>query len=181
MTAPHADGSTTPSSTGWPKILGILGMVLGTLMVLDELDDLLMPLFWTEDHWRRWVGPAMAQFIGEAMPPTAWLVLSGLITMALGAMLFVGSLRLKRRRRTGVALCRTWAGLAIAWALIEIGRAGWWIQRFGGDIPGVPRGTWEGYAGFGLAVGLVVLLAYPVFLLVWLGRPAVRAEYAGWG
>ena len=35
----------------WPKFLGYLGMALGILMSLDKLDELVLPLIWSEDRW----------------------------------------------------------------------------------------------------------------------------------
>ena len=70
--------------------------------------------------------------------------------------------------------------LAIGWVVLEMGWAIWWLSRYTGQIMGIPPATLQGYAAFGIAVALVVLLAFPVFLLIWLARIDVRAEYEAW-
>ena len=39
---------------------------------------------------------------------------------------------------------------------------------------------WQAATALGIGFALVLLLAFPVFLLVWLARPEVRAEYSSW-
>ena len=107
-------------------------------------------------------------------------MISSVVHMALAILLFTGSWALRGRRRSAVAKCRAWATLAIAWVAVEIGWAIWWLSRFTGEIMGVAQATWRGYAAFGITAALVILLAFPVFLLTWLSRSHVRAEYEAW-
>jgi hypothetical protein len=66
------------------------------------------------------------------------------------------------------------------WVAVEIGWVVWWLSRFTGEITGIAQATWQGYAAFGITAALAILLAFPVFLLIWLYRSHVRAEYVGW-
>ncbi len=170
---------TAPLSR-WPRVLGTIGVILGVIMFIDKLDDLVTRFGWSEEDWRRMFAPDVADLIVQAMPPVGWLVFSAVGGMVLALLLFIGSLVLRRRRRSGISLCRAWAWLAIVWTLLEIGRAIWWLERYAGDIPGVPLAAWQGFAAFGIAVALVIMLAYPVFLLVWFARGDIRAEYQEW-
>ncbi len=163
----------------WPEVIGIIGIILSVIIFVDKLDDLLT-LTWTEDKWTRVVGADLADLIVRSLPPLGWRLASSLVHMALAVLLFAGSLALRGRRRSGVSRCRAWAVLAIGWVAVEIGWAIWWLSRYTGGIMGIAPATWQGYAAFGIAVALVILLAFPVFLLIWLSRSHVRVEYEGW-
>jgi hypothetical protein len=157
----------------------MIGIILSILIFVDKLDDL-VTLTWTEENWREIFGPDLAEVIIGALPPFAWRLVSSLAHVALGVLLLVGCLGLRRRRRWGISRCRQWAVLAIVWIAVEMGWATWWLSRYGGEIAGLPPGTWQAAAAFGLAVALVILLAFPVFLIIWLARKEVRAEYESW-
>ena len=69
---------------------------------------------------------------------------------------------------------------AVAWVVIQTVRGAVWLRQFGDDLPSVGAVTPHAYALFAGALAVAVLLAFPVFLLVWLSRPAVRAGYERW-
>lgn len=163
----------------WPQVIGLIGLILSVIIFVDKLDEL-VTLTWTEEQWTRAVGEDLAALIVSALPPLGWRLASSLAHIALAVLLFAASLALRGRRRSGVSRCRAWAMLAIGWVVVEMGWAIWWLSRYEGEIMGVAPATWQGNAAFGIAVALVVLLAFPVFLLVWLSRGDVRAEYEAW-
>lgn len=170
---------TNPLLPRWPHVIGTIGIVLGVLIFLDQIDDLWM-LTWTEEDLRRVFSPEIGALIAAAMRPKGWQLVSTVIQMGLGLLLVVGSLRLKRRRQSGIALCRSWAWLAIAWAVAVIGWGTWLLSRYSGEIPGVSIVSWQTAAVLGIGFALVLLLAFPVFLLVWLAKSEVREEYSSW-
>jgi hypothetical protein len=173
-----AASDSSPRSR-WPEVIGVIGIILSVIIFIDKLDDL-VTLTWTEEDWSRLVGSYVADAIVRSLPPVGWRLVSSLVQMALGVLLFGGSLGLRRRRRSGVSRCRAWAVLAIAWVAVEIAWAIWWFSQHPGGFMGIPASTWQGYAAFGIAVALVILLAFPVFLLIWFSRSDVRAEYESW-
>jgi hypothetical protein len=177
---PDVSHSTSPPHPRWPRVIGTIGIILGVVIFLDQIDDLWMQLTWTEEDWRLILSPEMAALMAAALRPTGWPLASTVIQMGFGVLLVVGSLGLRRRRRSGVSLCRLWAWLAIAWAVADIGWAAWLLSRYSGDIPGVSLVSWQSAAALGIGFALVLLLSYPVFLLVWLARPEVKAEYSSW-
>ena len=177
---PDVSHSPSPPGPHWPRVMGTIGIVLGVLIFIDQIDDLWMQLTWTEEDWRRFFSPEMAALMAAALRPTGWQLASTVIQMGLGLLLVVGSLRLHRRRPSGIFLCRTWSWLAIAWAIADIGWAIWLLSRYAGDIPGLSIVSWQTAAALGLGFALVLLLAFPVFLLVWFARPFVRSEYSSW-
>jgi len=150
----------------WPKVIGTIGVVMGALILFDQLDDL-ATLSWTEDDWRRIFAPDIAELIVRSMPSTGWRLFTIIVQMGLGVLLVVGSLALRRRARRGIYLCRLWAWLAIAWSVFVMGRAAWWIQQYAGESRGIPPASWQAFGMFGIGLALVLLLTFPVFLLVW--------------
>lgn len=163
----------------WPNVIGTIGIVVAAIMFLDKVEDL-SHLLWTAEDWRRLFSPDIADLIVRATPPLVWRL--GIIAaeLALAVLLIIGSVALRRRRRSGVSLSRVWAWLAIVWVVLIMARGVWWLLRFQGEIVGIPYATWQGFAVLGILMALALLLAWPVFLLVWFARPEIRAEVAEW-
>jgi hypothetical protein len=161
-------------------VIGTIGIVLGILIFLDQIDDIWIGLTWTEEDWRQVFAPHIAELVTSSLRPKGWQLASIIIQMGLGLMLVAGSLGLHKRRRSGIALCLSWAWLAIAWAVADIGRSVWLLSRYAGEIPGTSIVSGQTAAALGIGFALLLLLAFPVFLLVWLARPDVRTEYASW-
>lgn len=114
------------------------------------------------------------------MFPAAWRLTALLVQLALGGLLCLAAVRLRHRRKFGVRLCRMSASLAIAWAAISIGIATWWLLIYCSSVPGSELISWKARALFGIGIALMILTAFPVFLLVWLQQPSVRVEWKGW-
>ena len=171
-----------PSSaqSKWPKVIGTLGVVLGALMVLDTLDDVLFQLFWNEEDWAGWVGADIARSIVVSMPPIAWALPSAVIQIGLGVYLVAVSLRLRRRQASGVEMCRTWAKVTVAWVIVSMGLVLWWIGRIAPYFLGATQAQVESTVAWGVALAALLLLAYPLFLLYWISKDAIRAETATW-
>lgn len=179
MTEPAAEAPPDAPATRWPVVLGVLGIVLSLLTLFDQVGDLLV-LTVSEGNWSRWLGPEVASLVSRVMPPKWWIVITSLVWSALAVLLLRGSLALRLRRRSGVSLCEIWCGLAIVWIVVDFNLGLWWLRRVRGELPMPSSGIWQGAAVFGALFGLVLLLAYPVFLQVWLKRAVVIAEYGAW-
>jgi hypothetical protein len=178
-----AESISAPASppTRWPRVLGTLGIILGALSILDQLDDLvLMPMLRSPSSWNRLVGPDLGEEIVRWMPPPAWLTASALLGIALGALLLVGSLRLRRRRRSGASLTRTWAWLAIAWLVVEIATSWAWLARYAGELDDLSSAAWRVPAALGIVIAFALLAVYPIFLLIWFARTPIQSEVASW-
>ncbi|MEB3323327.1 MAG: hypothetical protein VKI81_10940 [Synechococcaceae cyanobacterium] len=161
----------------WPTVIGTIGIVVGVLLILDNVDDLLL-LEWTEADWRRLVGPYIADMVVRAMPSVGWRLATAAVEIGLGTVLVVGSVGVRRREARGVTLCRVWAWLAIVWVLVGAGRGAFWLQRHGADLPAMAT---SGPVVFALLLSVVLLLAFPVFLLAWFSSATVRHEIETWG
>lgn len=164
----------------WPKVLGTIGAVLGALMFVDKADDLLLvPLLGADHGWRLLLGPELGDIAARSMPRAAWLFLYILSGGLLGLLLVIGSLRLRHRQRSAIALCKAWAWLSIGWLAVGLAGSLWWLARYSAEISRYAGPGWDKGAFSGALVALI-LLAYPVFLLVWLARAPVREEYQSW-
>lgn len=169
----------TGSDSRWPITIGTIGVILGVVLILDNVDDL-VTLRWTAAEWQSLLGPYIADWIARTLPPTGWRLLAAVVQIGLGGLLIVASVGLRRRSRAGVARCRLWAWLAIGWTAVTIAGGTLWLLRHAAEFPSLASPGVGGYVAFGLALALVLLLAFPVFLLVWLSLPHVRAEWQGW-
>lgn len=180
MSEPGTPLASVETTSRWPLTVGAIGIVVGAIMILDQVDDLLLPLFWGPDEWRRLVGPELADSLEQSFPARSWVLTCHIVKMALGGFLIAGSLALRRRRRLGVTLCRTWAGLATAWVAIETTWALRWLSDHVEEITGLSAEGWQGTATLGVLIAAALLLVWPAILLIWLARTDVRQEIAGW-
>ncbi len=179
MTSPRPTSVGGPPSR-WARTIGTIGIVIGVLIVVDQLDDLWMHLTWTEADWRRVFSAEVARLISDATRPPGFQFAWNLLHMALGALLIVGAAKLRRRSRTGIRLCRAWAWIAIGWAVVELTWALRLLYRYSGDIQGLAGSSWHLWAGIGLLIAIVLMVAFPVFLLLWFSRTEIRADWIAW-
>ncbi len=169
---------TVVSVRRWPRVIGTIGIVLGVLACLDQLDDL-VTMTWTAGDWQRIRSPGITQIIIQEMPSVGWRMLAVAVELGLGILLIVGSLAVRRRQLFGVFVCRVWAILAIAWTVLAIGWAISWVEQLRPSLQAASPGPWESL-GFVLPLIFLLMLAYPVFLLVWFANPRVHREYDTW-
>ncbi len=178
LEAPAVAAGAKPAR--WPNVIGNIGLVTGALMVLDQLGDLTTLFYFNPATLERWFAPEIAELTLALLPPPGWTVLSALIGLVLGALVIIGSLRIKSHLRSGVELTTWWAWLAIVWVLTEsvlvIGRMVAGAEHLTALVPG----QWETATAISLPIALAVVLAYPIFLLYWFRRADVRREYEGW-
>lgn len=180
--AEGADNVRTDSRSSdvqWPRVLGVVGGVLGALMFLDKLDDLFVTKVLPMRELSGLIGSEATELIVRTSP-AGWRLASFLVAGSLGILLLVGSVRLSHRSPSGVTFCAVWAWMAMGWALVETIRAAVVLRTLAASAPVIRGVDWTGFAGMGIAVALVVMLAYPVFLLIWFSLPSVRAEYSAW-
>ncbi len=180
MSDPNTEGNAVQEPPRWPRIVSTLGVIVGGLTIVDKLDDLLLPLVWPVESWSQLLEPEVAEFVRASIPPPGWIAFFSVVGLALGILLVFGSLRLRRERRSGIKLCRVWAGLSITWHLVSLVAGVVWLLRNRGQLTQITGGGWQGPAILGIGVAMAILLVFPVFLLWWLAQPHVREEYASW-
>ena len=164
----------------WPGVLGLVGIIIAVLMFWDALSDLIQVFTWDEQDWVRMLGAETAALIEKFAPPVGYQVASGLINLELSILLFVASILLLRRQRVGVTLSRVWAWLVLPLLAIQMLLVLTWMKQ---HLAGLLRPEWqvsESTIVIWTVFVFLILAAYPVFLLAWLGRPSVRGDYATW-
>lgn len=162
----------------WPATIGALGILIGILILLDQLTEL-PTLGWGERQWQRLLPLGTTDLVTQFLPPLAVRLLLFVVELALGVLLLSGAWRLRQRQRRGAGLLRLWSWLAIAYVPVIIALAAW--VQFGIAASAVPADVpWRGPAALALLLVALVLLAFPVFLLLWLARPEIREQYEAW-
>ena len=164
----------------WPNVIGMIGIILGALIALDQFDDLLIHLWWNEADWAGYVGPDIADLIMRAAGSIYGRIFASIAQLCLGILLVVASVRLRARRRSGGFLSQTWAWLAIAYAIIEIGTAALVLSAWSEEVVQIAGAGWEAWVAYGLWAALATMIAWPLFLLIWFARQTVKSEIAGW-
>lgn len=164
----------------WPKVIGIISIVLGSIgLTCGGCGALSMVVFL----------PMAESQMGEPVPPPMqlgvlhWLLMG--VGMALAVLLLVAGIVTVMRRPEGRTLHLLYAALNIpitmASAAIQVRQinemAQWaannpdsmWAKQQ--NMPGGGVGQWAG-----LVFGVVLGLSYPVFLLIWFGLVKRRKE-----
>lgn len=153
--APAADAGGTPT---WAKVIGIISIVFGGLGVLCTPINLMN--IRANPHVREMFGPQLV---------TAQTV-SGLAGIVSAALLLAGGIYLLKRRRVGVTLHYVVAILNLV--LI--------VANLVAMLTMAPGGRMGMLVTVPSILGTILGAAYPVFLLIWLSRPPVRADTANW-
>lgn len=163
----------------WPGVVGVIGMCIGALMTYSKIMDLARFLTWTEADWERILSPAQLELITATLPSANWNIGTAIFEIVLGVCLIVGSFWLLFRDARSVRVLKPWAWVMIAYGISISVWVAWWLGENWARIPGT-EGAPVGAAYFGVAVAMALLLAFPVFLAVWLARADVKAEYETW-
>lgn len=175
--------SPAPSGSSWPGVIGVIAIVLGSLGILGGLWGLLAPL--VTDAMASFVPPEQRATLEVAKRWQAWTYVYSILSALLAVLLLVAGTRLLRRRASARGTCLAWAALkmlfviaqAIVTALIQRETLAQMADL--GTLPNMPA-----FATIMQSAALVLVIvwgwALPIFLLIWLARPKIRAEIATW-
>jgi hypothetical protein len=154
----------------WPKVIGIISIVFAGLGLICTPIGLAT---------REAAGPAGAEAM-EGAPPwyATYQTASALAGIVVAAILLVAGILLCKRRPAGRTMHITYAILNIVVAVGNVIAAASAV----GQMDSGPAGAapFKGVFIGGIVIGLVIGLAYPIFILVWFTRPKVRDEVAAW-
>ena len=166
----------------WPKIIGVISIVFGSVACLSGAWGLLAP--------RLMEAVAVKAPQSQAAPFAAmegwgtWIVVSSALTMLIAPVLLVAGIDLVRRRRRGIKLGRVWAVLKMIFAVAGSYLGFVMIQEQFRQMPQqkLPVGGdfFVVMGVVGAVAGVLWSCAYPVFLLIWFSRAKVRTEYTQW-
>lgn len=174
------DFSTEPKT--WPKTVGIISIVWGSLGVICNGCGLLGSLAGPMMQQMAAQNPQLAQQMQNQPPPSpAQMAIYGLSLLLSVALIVAGSM-LIARKPMAAKLHLAWGGVSILLivlnAVLSIGPMQAQIQAMqaqmqaqsGGTAP--PPGTAQGMAAgmYGsIACMTLIALAYPIFCIVWFG------------
>ncbi len=187
---PAVAAARTKSPCVWPRVLGIVAIVFGSLGVLGGCMGLLFPILQSvfEDAVSKGGGP---DIFGTMQGWQGWTLAGSVLGMVISVLLIVEGIGLLRRRPWSIRLGYCWAVLKITFVLVN-SIVGYFIQRDiqqamfqefanqGTPMPPIGPGFFEIMGAFGIVVGIVWGWALPVFLIVWFSRSKIRAEVADW-
>ena len=177
--------SPPPRAQNWPTVIGIIAIVFGVLAVLAGIWACVFPLF-VDKLTAAMPGPQRA-VMQVTQEWRGWTIASGAIAALLAALLLVGGAGLAARRAWARPVCFTWAGLKMAFAVVqaaigyEIQQQTFTAMKNDPSMAAVPMGLTEGAALAGVVLGCLWGWALPVFTVVWFTRPTIKAQIAEWG
>ncbi len=171
-----------PSS--WPKVIGIIAIVLGSVAALFGL----LGMF----------APALTEALSKNMPPeqqrlmevtkqySTALTLVSLISAVIGTVLLVAGIGLLKRLRRGVKLAIVWSIAKIAYELAYAGLnyriqiQTWDAMKDDPNLSTVGGGMAGGLAWVTAVATLLFGCAFPIFMLIWFSRRKIKEETASW-
>ncbi len=186
----------TTAPSGWPKVIGVISIVLGSLAAVGGCIGTVMQLSmgalkgFLEKVTPKGAGPdPLATW--EAMERFApWTMAVQLLLMAVAILLLIAGIGLVRRRRWSIKAGVVWAVLKI---LAVVPNAVLTYVTVNAQMEAVPKdpnmqqmpaGLFSMIGSFGgIAAALWALLwgwAYPVFILIWFSRRKIKDEVEGW-
>ena len=180
---PGALGTGTPAPT-WPKPIGIIAIILGSLGVLGG--------FWGM------VAPKVMATMAANMPPemagqfdvmndfAGWTIASSLAGLVVAVALLVAGIGVLKQRRWGVTAIQAWAAvkmlLVVATSILgyQIFQQTAVTMSQTQGMQAMPPGVMSTMGALSIGVGLLWGWALPVFLLIWFARRKIKQEVAAW-
>lgn len=176
---------TPATNSSWPKVLGIIAIVLGALAAVGSCIGAGASFF----------AGAMVDLVpeGEAsglegmMAWQSWLVGLSVLATGLGIGLLVGGVGLVRRRPFAATACLGWAILKMVYVLAsafvgyQVNVAQFEVMQNDPNMAGMPAGFMGAVSLFGATLGVLWGWALPIFMLIWFSRRRIHEEVESWG
>lgn len=193
---PTIPGQLIPATSNqpkWPHVVGIIGIVIGCLSALNGVWQLLTPLYFQFLRGFASQIPPQANMFG-AMIQMAWFFYSaGIVMILMAAWQVLAFIGLVRRRPWSPRAVFAWAIVACVVAIaLSAGVGLVQSHTMGGMITGA-QAAGKGapmppfFGSMGLVMGIITAvftalykLAFPVFVLIWMSRPAVKEHAKTW-
>lgn len=180
-----------PRPSRWPKVIGVISVVLGSLGVLGGICGTLAMVVGQGVMTLAAQQQQGASAVQAMQDQTSFTVLSLLTGLLLALFLLVAGVVLICRRRRGVTLLKVWAvcrivavgvgsviGYFVGVAQMEVMQQ----TTMGSNQP--PPGMASFITGGMILLFVLGLLwgwAWPIFVLIWLRRQKIRDDYSTWG
>lgn len=179
-----ADPSDAPSN--WPKVLGIIAIIIGSFGVMQGSSGLMFPVILDsiEIVMSRSGGPDIVASLREWQD---WILTGSMLGAGIAALLLAVGIGLLMRRPWSIRFGYVWATVKIIFVLAN-SIVSYFIQlevfnvmaNLGTALPPGFIGLFEIMAVLGTAIAIVWGWALPVIMIVWFLRPRIRAEVSAW-
>lgn len=179
-----------PQESAWPRVIGIICIVFGSLGSLGgfcgALASLLQGVF---SSWATQAGQPQAM-ADAAARYTPYLVVANILTLGVAVVLLVGGIGLVKRRRWSRMALLHWSWMKMLVAVVG-GVLGYLVQQaqfeamqndpdISGQMPAMFGSIMRTFGGVGLVLQITWFWALPVFTLVWFNRRPIRHEVSQW-
>ncbi|MCZ6850349.1 MAG: hypothetical protein O7F17_01775 [Planctomycetota bacterium] len=192
MTQPIDAGEIPHPPSAWPKVIGVITVIFGSLAILGGCSGAVSSLFMSSLSGLMPEEQATMYDAMEGLKP--WLIIGAVLTLALGILLLVAGIGLVRRRAWSPTACMVWAGIKMVFVvgytiLSDMARQAQFeaMQEMMQQDPNMPAGAtammgsfFQVFGVFAIVLGILWGWALPIFLLSWFSRSKVKAEVAGW-
>jgi hypothetical protein len=172
------DFGLEPQRKAWPKVIGIISIVWGSLALICNGCGLVGQMFQSAA-----MGMMPQQTGGQQIPPMPDVMKPGIAEYAvsglgilIGVILITGGSMLVARNPIGRVLHLAYAGLSIvitlagtALAIQKQSAIAAWAKQNTEDFWAKQQGQSASFAMIGIGVVALLGLAYPIFCLVWFG------------
>ncbi len=166
----------------WPKVIGVVCIVLGALGVLGGLWQAVAPLLMEAMLGSLAQTPEMKATIQVQKDHMVWLLLAALLGIAGAIMLLIGGAGLCMQRRWGHMMLKVYIPFRIV--VVVLASVLTWVvteathkaMATSGTAPPLSSAVLVVSLAFGLAWGW----AMPVFLWIWFSRSKVKALVSAW-
>ena len=165
--------------SSWPTIVGIIGIIYAGMGLISNVCGVVIISFAPQlIEWLQKMGmsDADAQEMKASLSINTWLVVGGLIGLAMVIMLLVGSIKLLKRKQSGAKLCKLWAWISIPWILIST-TIGFAIQT---SIQESSTPVEQVGAIIGAIIGTIFGFILPVYMVIWFARSKIKSEITSW-
>ncbi len=169
----------------WPTVIGVIAIVLGAGGVLSNLVGAAMPfIIDLLGEAMSGLGDATLEVAKEQM---AWTVASSLLSVLVAAVLLAAGIGLVKRRAWSLRLARGWAVVRCVFVVIgagmayKMGEAQFEAMAGQSGLGSLPEWFVELLVPLAVVISLAWGWAFPVLILIWLGRAKIKAETGLWG
>lgn len=176
--APYGgDFGLEPPRKSWPKVIGIISIVWGSLALVCNGCGLIGQMFQSAAMNmipQQGQGGQQIPPIPDVMKATPVELIAGGLAIVVGIILITGGSMLVARNPLGRVLHLAYAVLSIlvtlggsALAIQKQGMIANWAKQNPDNFWAQQQGASGGFAMIGIGVGVLLGLAYPIFCLVW--------------
>ena len=196
-TTPPAFDADLPDEippTRWPKIIGIICLVLGAFGALGGLCGAIgmvasksLAKMAEGQPAGPGGGPTPAELIELSTKHQGLMIVLCIVAMLMGGVLIYGGIRLINRRANSRKVLLTWAAIKVVETI-----GGTWVgflsakdqmalhNRYA-EAGGPSGSTAALFSTIALVAGFLMGVSLPIFLGIWLNRPAIKDEAGRWG